>query len=245
MNRQEKTKGVNVLLFYSREAVVTGDEFIDSHCPACQASKWRAVSILKYVSFTIFPLFPFKKMAAQQCNNCFRIIQTEKKAPSYTPPKVSKGTVFSTWFGTPLLMLISFLLSSYLSFIELEQERVRSHPKHGDILFLNYFNLTKDEKQLRYPIRIAKVEKFDQVKNQVILKLSSFKYRYSDGATLDYRGRSYLFGSYFAKKQLVLPLNALSDKSVFYDVKRPFYNIDVEIFQTATKFEKTYLEYPR
>lgn len=232
-----------MLLFYCNEALIKGNEFVGQECPACSTNKWRAVSAIKYLSFTILPLFPFKTVQAKECRNCFRVIEHNDQAYSY--PTITKRKLASTLFGLPVLALIFSLITWYISFIEQQQEKVRSVPKHGDILFINYFKLTQDDRETLYPIRIAKVERFDRIENKVTMKISSFKYKYRNGATLDYRGRSYLFGSFFAKKELTVPVHTLSNRTVFYDVKRPFYNIDVELFQKDTKFEKEFAEYPR
>lgn len=234
-----------MLLFYENELVERGEEFEGTNCPACNHNKWNAVTVIRYVSFTILPLFPFKKIDSKRCKNCSRTLASEANQTQYSHPTISKASLLcSTVSGLPILVGLFLLISSYLNFLAQEQEKVRHTPKAGDILFINYFKMSGKDNEILYPIRIGKVAGYNKQGDKIALKISSFKYGFHDSAQMDFRGRSYLFNSYFKDKTIEVALSELQDRTLFYHVERPFHNVDIEFFQKETSFEKTYSEYP-
>ena len=105
--------------------------------------------------------------------------------------------------------------------------------------------MSGEDREIRYPIRLGKVERYNTTGDKVVLKISRFKYGFHDSAQMDFRGRSYLFSSYFRDKTIEVMVTDLVDRTVYYQAERPFHNVDIEFFQQDTKFEKTFKEYPR
>lgn len=225
--------GQNVLLFEIREKNIRGDHSEQYICSNCQSKSSRLVASLRYLSFSLFSLFPLKVKHGAECTSCKR---TTYHANSSKFPQFGRTDKVDSVIGSFALIGLAFLAYSYSNFLHDHQEQVRIAPQIGDILFVHTTDSPiQTEFGVQLPYRMAKVVKIEPELGAVALSYSSYTYDSDNSIYRDFAGKNYLFDSYFKPKVEIVPVTELGDKDVFYDTKRSLQNVNIDFFKPISQ----------
>ena len=136
----------------------------------------------------------------------------------------TKQVVFYTCVLCFLVVFGVYLYKGYFP----SDSSFRSQPRHGDRYFLNYYKISQDPEQSRFPYKMARLIRVDQKRQVLILNLGRWSYSSQYVLIRDYLSKQDLHFSYFSIMEIDLPLSALTDTQIIWQIRRRSFFIDIE-----------------
>jgi len=146
--------------------------------------------------------------------------------------------------GLPILILIYAAFNYFEQRLNPDDSQYRQQPKIGDIVFLNYYQLSGEANQILRPYRMAKISAISPEENTVKLNLGIWSYGDQHTVTKEFFTRRDSHLSYYGGKKLSLSFSVLMDEKLVWKMRRREFFVDIEQHQNSTRFEKNFLIYP-
>jgi len=158
--------------------------------------------------------------------------------------KFHRIQLLSMFSGLPILLLVFASFCYVERRLNPDDHAFRQAPKIDDIVFLNYYLISKDADQILMPYRMAKIFHISSKDKSVYVSLSTLSYGDKHTVTKEFFIRRDSHLSYYGGRRLKLSPATLMDKNLVWKIRRREFFVDIERHQSSTILEKNFQTYP-
>lgn len=207
----------------------------------CGNQHFWHTTVQRSLKLSIFALLPLKDGALLKCTKCQREYPAQQQNNTHFS-QLNLSQRLPQVAGWPFLVLIGLMLTVFYRSVNPDDSQYRVAPKVGDIYFVDYHQITKQERYAGHPYRIARLVAVSD--EELELKVSSWSHSKKWGVITDFSTQMYAYKSNYMANTITLAFDSLRRHDEVFSIRRKFNNVDVEKKQKRTEFVKNFFDPP-